>query len=81
MLSVFSVDAHNTVVFAVQELRQYLRMMSEAGEISVSYATTAKSGIRVGLMSSFVLETSDIAEGELDKILYATVAEGNVLIH
>jgi len=78
MISVFCVDAHNTVVFAAQELRRYLRMMMpKAGEIPVSYAPTAKSGIRVGLMSSYGLEASDVADGELDEILYASVADGN----
>ena len=81
MISVFCVDTHNTVVFAAQELRRYLRMMMpKAGEIPVSYAPTAKSGIRVGLMSSFGSEASDVADGELDEILYACVADGNGVI-
>ena len=81
MISVFYTDAHSTVVFAAQELKRYLRMMMpEAGEIPVAYDPAAKSGIRVGVMSSFGLDASDVADGELDEVLYADVTGSSGVI-
>ena len=71
MLSINKITSNSTVDFAAEELKKYLRMMMpEAGDISISYAPSAKSGFRLGLMQDFGLCVSDAEDTDLDDILY-----------
>lgn len=71
MLRINVCSSHETVVFAAEELKKYLRMMMpEGGEIDLCFAGEG-DGLSVGLMESFGLDDSDVADPVLDEILYA----------
>ena len=60
-----------TVDFAAQELKKYLRMMMpECGDVKIVYNPMAKDGFRLGLMQDFGLDVSDAESTELDDIIY-----------
>ena len=81
MLSINKITSNNTVDYAAEELRKYLRMMMpECGNIDIKYDPEAKDGFRLGLMQDFGLDISDAAEPELDDILYIdTDTEGGII--
>ena len=63
MLTINKITSNNTVDYAAEELRKYLRMMMpECGNIEIKYAPEAKDGFRLGLMQDFGLDVSDAAE-------------------
>ncbi len=60
-----------TLTFAAQELKRYLRMMMpQAGEIRIDYDATAKGGFHLDLMQNLGLDVSDVQDTDLDDILY-----------
>ena len=72
MLSINKCSAASAIDFAAEELRRYLRMMMpEGGHIAVGYAPGATEGFRVGLLSDLGLFDRDVADPEMDEILYA----------
>lgn len=76
MLTVYKVSAASAVDFAAEELKRYLRMMMpEAGNITIKYEPLAREGFRVGLLSDFGLEDSDVEDPYMDEILYADCTE------
>ena len=71
MLTIKKITANNTVDFAAEELKKYLRMMMpRCGEIDIEYAPDAKDGFRLGLMTDFGLDTSEALDLGLDDILH-----------
>lgn len=71
MMRINVCSRHETVVFAAEELKKYLRMMMpEGGEIDLCFGGVGE-GFSVGLMEAFGLDDSDVADPELDEILYA----------
>ena len=60
MYKIYKITSHPTGDFAAEELKKYLRMMmTECGEIEISYSPDATDGFRLGLMSDFSLDTSE----------------------
>ena len=52
-----------TVDFAAEELKKYLRMMMpECGDISISYEPGAVDGFRLGLAADFGMSFSDACD-------------------
>lgn len=81
MLSIYKISSASAIDFAAEELKRYFRMMMpEAGQITVQYAPEKKEGFRVGLLSDFGLDDSDVADAHMDEILYADCTErGGIL--
>jgi len=81
MYKIYKITSHPTVDFAAEELKKYLRMMmTECGEIEISYAPDAKDGFRLGLMSDLSLDTSEAADLALDDIIHIdTDCEGGII--
>ena len=82
MYRIHKITAHQTVDFAAEELKKYLRMMRpEAGNVCIDGDAGAEGGFRLGVMSDLALDTSDAADPALDDILYFDVdAAGNGVI-
>lgn len=60
-----------TLTFAAQELKRYLRMMMpQAGEILIDYDANAEGGFHLDLMQNLGLDVSDVEDTDLDDILY-----------
>ena len=71
MYQINKITSHPTVDFAAEELKKYLRMMMpECGEIFIKYDPTATTGLRLGVMSDFGLDTSEAEDLTLDDILH-----------
>ena len=70
-----------TVDFAAEELKKYLRMMMpECGDISISYEPGAVEGFRLGLGSDFGMSFSDARDPELDDVVHIETHEtGGIL--
>ena len=81
MLTIHKITANSTVDFAAEELKKYLRMMMpNSGDIKIAYAPEARDGFRLGLMSDFGFDTSDVKNIELDDLLYInTTSEGGII--
>ncbi len=81
MYKIYKITSHPTVDFAAEELKKYLRMMmTECGEIEISYAPDATDGFRLGLMSDFSLDTSEAKDLSLDDIIHIdTDTEGGII--
>ena len=81
MLTIYKVSSASAIDFAAEELKRYLRMMMpEGGQIRVCHDRVAKDGFRLGLLSDFGLDDSDVADMHLDEILYAdTTACGGII--
>lgn len=75
------ITSNQTVDFAAEELKKYIRMMMvESGDISINYSPSATNGIRIGLMADFGLDTSDAEDVNLDDIIYIdTDATGGII--
>ena len=72
MYKIHKITSCHTVDYAAEELKKYLRMMMpECGDITIDYSPYATDGFRIGLMHDFGLDTSDVANVELDDLLYA----------
>lgn len=81
MHNIFKITSHPTVDFAAEELKKYLRMMmTECGEISISYDPKQTRDLRLGLMSDFGLDTSDAEDITLDDIVYIDTDENGGII-
>ena len=82
MYKIYKITSNPTVDFAAEELKKYLRMMmTECGEIEISYAPDAVDGFRLGLMADFGLDTSESDDLFLDDIVDIDVDEnGNGVI-
>ena len=73
MLEIYKISAASPIDFAAEELKRYLRMMMpEAGQITVRYVPEAIEGLRVGLLSDFGLEDSDVENSYMDGSTYNT---------
>ncbi len=81
MYQIYKITSHPTVDFAAEELKKYMRMMMpECGEIFIKYDPAAKSGLRLGLMSDFGLDTSEAEDLTLDDILHIDTDGENGII-
>jgi len=71
MYRIYKTSLHSAIDYAAEELKKYLRMMmTECGEIQISYDPNSSDGFRLGLMQDFGLDTSDVEDTVLDDILY-----------
>ena len=71
MLIINKINTSSPIDYAAEELKKYLRMMMpECGDVKISYNPSATEGFRLGLMSDFGLDTSDVSDEELDDVLY-----------
>ncbi len=71
MFKIYKISSFSPVDYAAEELKKYLRMMMpECGDIVIKYDPSATDGFRLGLMQDFGLDVSDVADVELDDILY-----------
>ena len=71
MFYVYKISNAEPIDFAAEELKKYLRMMRpDAGNVKISYNEKATDGFRLGLMSDFGLDVSDVENTELDDIIY-----------
>ena len=71
MYEIYKISSSPTLDFAAEELKKYLRMMmTECGEIPISYDPKATCGFRIGLMNDLGLDMSDAKDPELDDIIY-----------
>lgn len=81
MYHIYKITSNSTIDFAAEELKKYLRMMMpRCGEISIEYMPDAVSGLRIGLMSDFGLDTSDADDVQLDDIIYIDTDEKSGII-
>jgi len=81
MFVINKITSCSAVDYAAEELKKYLRMMMpDDGDISIFYSPSAKSGIRLGLMQDFGLDTSDAENSELDDIIYIDTTEKEGII-
>ena len=81
MYKIYKTTLCSPVDYAAEELKKYLRMMmTECGEIDISYDPKAETGFRLGLMQDFGLDISDAEDPVLDDILYIKAdAEGGII--
>ena len=81
MYFINKITSHSTVDFAAEELKKYLRMMMpEGGDVRISYAPDANDGFRLGLMSDFGLDTSDVKDPAVNDIIYIDTDERGGII-
>ena len=63
MFKINVISFNETIVFAAEELKKYLRMMMpEAGNFNICFNSEANDGIRLGLMQDFGLDVSDVED-------------------
>lgn len=81
MYYINKVAASETVDYAAEELKKYIRMMRpEGGDVKISYDRESLCGFRLGLMSDFGLDTSDAEDIFLDDIIYIDCdADGGII--
>lgn len=71
MYRIYKITSNPVVDFAAEELKKYLRMMMpECGEIFICFNPEANSGLRLGIMEDFGLDTSEAEDIELDDIIH-----------
>ena len=76
MIKISKASLSAPIDFAALELKKYLRMMMpDRDNYSVVYDPEAKEGYRLGLLSDFSLDASDVYDPELDDILYVDCDE------
>jgi len=81
MYFINKITSHPTVDFAAEELKKYLRMMMpEGGDIQICYAHEARDGFRLGLMSDFDLDTSDVKDPMVNDVIYIDTDERGGII-
>ena len=81
MLYINKITSHSTVDFAAEELKKYLRMMMpKVPDVKIAYAPEAKEGFRLGLMTDFALDMSDVKDPTLDDCVYIDVSEAGGII-
>lgn len=73
--------ADQTVDFAAEELKKYLRMMMpECGDISITYEPNATEGFRLGLAEDFDLRFDGVTDPVLDDVVHIETDEkGGIL--
>ena len=81
MFYVYKISNAEPIDFAAEELKKYLRMMRpDAGDVKISFDKEAKDGFRLGLMSDFGLDTSDVENPSIDDIIYIDTKENEGII-
>ena len=81
MFLINKITSDETVDFAAEELKKYLRMMMpECGDIKIFYKPDANEGFRLGLMQDFGLDVSEVEDTELDDIIYVDTDENGGVI-
>ena len=81
MYKINIVTVNETVIFAAEELKKYLRMMMpEVGNFKICFDSDANDGIRLGLMQDFGLDVSDVKNTSLDDIIYVDMKEKEGII-
>lgn len=71
MLNIYKLIDNQTVNYAAEELKKYLRMMMpEGGDVKISLNPLATEGFRLGLMENFGLPLLDGEDKELDDVIY-----------
>lgn len=81
MYKINVVTVNETVIFAAEELKKYLRMMMpEAGNFNICFDIGTEDGIRLGLMQDFGLDVSDVKDTKLDDIIYIDMQEKEGII-
>ena len=80
MYQIYTMNANDTVDFAAQELKKYLRMMMpRCGDVPIHLRPEAKDGFRLGLTSDFGLDVQ-ISDPLLDDYIYVkTDEQGGIL--
>lgn len=81
MLYINKLSLSSPVDFAAEELKKYLRMMMpDAGNYKICYDPYAKDGYRLGLLSDFGFDCSDVENLELDDLIYVDCdREGGII--
>ena len=83
MYHIYTVNPDETIDFAAQELKKYLRMMMpRVGEIPVFYQPEAKAGFRLGLMADFGIDP-EVKDLHLDDVGvgHGAVVDDVILAH
>ena len=81
MFLINKITSDETVDFAAEELKKYLRMMMpECGDIKIFYKPDANEGFRLGLMQDVGLDVSEVEDTELDDIIYVDTDENGGVI-
>ena len=81
MFKINVVTVNETVFFAAEELKKYLRMMMpEGGNVEISCTPDATDCFRLGLMQDFGLDVSDAKDTALDDIIYFNCDEKGGII-
>lgn len=81
MFKINIISVNETVIFAAEELKKYLRMMMpEVGNFEICFNSSATDGIRIGLMQDFGLDVSDVENTDLDDIIYIDMKEKEGII-
>ena len=81
MFNVYKISNAEPIDFAAEELKKYLRMMRpEAGDVKISFNKEKTDGFRLGLMSDFGLDTSDVEDVNLDDIIYIDTKKNTGII-
>ena len=81
MYQIYKITSNPVADYAAEELKKYLRMMMpRCGEISIAYKPDATDGFRLGLMSDFGLDTSEVKNPELDDIVHIDTDEAGGII-
>lgn len=76
MLQINKMRADHVLDFAAEELKKYLRMMMpECGDITITYEPGAKEGFRLGLLSDFGFDASEVSDPQLDDLLHIDTDE------
>ena len=71
MLSINKISISSPIDYAAEELKKYLRMMMpEGGDVKITYNPAATDGFRLGLMSDFGLDMSDVENPDVDDVIY-----------
>ena len=71
MLTINKLRSASPIDYAAEELKKYLRMMMpEKGDIKITYASEAKDGFRLGLLSDVGADIPDGLDPTLDDAIY-----------
>ncbi|MBR4288842.1 MAG: DUF4838 domain-containing protein [Clostridia bacterium] len=81
MLTINKLRVNQTVDFAAEELKKYLRMMMpECGDIEIRLDPDAKDGFRLGLLEDFGFSTEEVEDAVLDDVVHIdTEKDGGIL--
>jgi len=71
MYTISKVTESTVIDFAAEELKKYLLQMSpECGGVKITRCSADSHSFRIGIMSDFGLDTSDVRDTALDDVLY-----------